>query len=182
MIKKIKIINIKGIGENTENSEIKFDLLPNKTTILVAPNGYGKSSLAIAFKSLNPTKIILDDGHSFKANNSNLPKIEITYLNEDNDEIILNATNSSNTINSSFDCFVINNQIFAKAKKNKIGSAVIASASLETAPIILINKIPENYYLLGVIYNGGLHWKDINEFSLGNKLENLVIKRMIREL
>lgn len=147
MIKKIKVTNVKGIGENTENSEIKFDLFPNKPIIFVAPNGYGKSSLTIAFKSLNPTKIILDDEHCFRANKDNLPKIEITYLNETNDETTLTATTSSNNISSSFDCFVINSQTFAKAKKNKIGGTVIASASLETPPIILINKIPEKQKL-----------------------------------
>jgi len=41
--------------------------------------------------------------------------------------------------------------------------------------------IPESYYLLGIIYNDGLHWKD-NEAGIAGKLENLTIKKMIKEL
>ncbi len=202
MIKKIKVTNIKGIGENTENSEIKFDLFPNKPIIFVAPNGYGKSSLTIAFKSLNPTKIILDEEHCFKANKDNLPKIEITYLNDNNDETILTATNSSNDISNLFDCFVINNQIFAKAKKNRIGATVIASASLETPPIVLVNKIPEkekvNYSItmqksvfgsngkilsnIGFIYNNYAFVRKIESiFSTLDKIHQVRITKRIED-
>ena len=41
--------------------------------------------------------------------------------------------------------------------------------------------IPETYYLLGVIYNDGLHWKD-NESAIAGKLEHLTIRKMISEI
>ena len=41
--------------------------------------------------------------------------------------------------------------------------------------------IPEIHYLLGIIYNDGLHWKD-NESTIAGKLENLTIRKMISEI
>ncbi|MCW3110998.1 MAG: hypothetical protein JWQ09_5504, partial [Segetibacter sp.] len=56
---------------------------------------------------------------------------------------VLRASDTFNEINNVFDWFVINSQIFAKAKKIKINGHVIASASLETPPVILFSSIPE---------------------------------------
>lgn len=41
--------------------------------------------------------------------------------------------------------------------------------------------IPETFYLLGIIYNDGMHWKD-NESAIAGKLENLTIRKMINEI
>lgn len=57
IINKIEITNIKGIG----NKAFSLDLTPNKPNILVAPNGFGKSSFAIAFDSLKSDRIKLDE-------------------------------------------------------------------------------------------------------------------------
>lgn len=59
MIKKIAITNVKGIGDGTSNGVYEFDIPKNKPSILVAPNGFGKSSLATTFKSLKNTKLEL---------------------------------------------------------------------------------------------------------------------------
>ena len=74
MIKKIKITNIKGIGIDTKNGKIEFDLPANKPLLLVAPNGFGKSSFSTAFKSLNPTKIVLEDDHYYQGVDTNRPE------------------------------------------------------------------------------------------------------------
>lgn len=42
-------------------------------------------------------------------------------------------------------------------------------------------KIPETYYLLGIIYNDGLHWKN-HESAIAGKLEHLTIRKMISEI
>ncbi len=55
-IKSIELTNVKGIGNHT----FQLDLIPNKPNILVAPNGFGKSSFGIAFDSLRRNKIELD--------------------------------------------------------------------------------------------------------------------------
>jgi hypothetical protein len=41
--------------------------------------------------------------------------------------------------------------------------------------------IPESFYLLGVIYNDGMHWKN-NGAAISGKLENMILKKMIREI
>lgn len=143
MIKKITITNIKGIGDGTTNGVFEFDIPKNKPSIFVAPNGFGKSSLATAFKSLKRSKIDLHKDDFHQGNDSFSPKIEINYLDDDGQTHVVNATESTNEIESIFDCFVINNQVYAKAKKNRIRGNVIASASLETPPIVLSSSIPE---------------------------------------
>ena len=47
-INKITIENIRGI----EKLELKDNFYPNKPIFIIAPNGYGKTSIAKAFKSL----------------------------------------------------------------------------------------------------------------------------------
>ena len=43
---------------------------------------------------------------------------------------------------------------------------------------------PESHYLLGIIYNDGMHWKDNqdNVSPIASKLENLTIKKLIRDV
>ena len=53
----IKIENVRGIA----SKEFTIDLHPNKPAILVAPNGYGKTSVAVAFKSLRQSKLEIED-------------------------------------------------------------------------------------------------------------------------
>ena len=50
MITNITIDNIKGFG--TENNSIDVIIKPKKVNILVAPNGFGKSSITTAFNLL----------------------------------------------------------------------------------------------------------------------------------
>lgn len=48
MITKIQITNIKGFGST--NNILDVELQPSKVNIVVAPNGFGKTSLTTAFK------------------------------------------------------------------------------------------------------------------------------------
>ena len=43
---------------------------------------------------------------------------------------------------------------------------------------------PESHYLLGIIYNEGMHWKENqdNVSPIASKLENLTIKKLIRDV
>lgn len=176
MIKRITINNVKGIGSTTENCNYDFDISPNKPNILVAPNGFGKSSFSVAFKSLQSSKIVLDKEHFYENNEQNLPSINITFEENGITKNLL-ADHISNNIKSEFDYFVINNQIFAKAKKNNLGSFVIASATLETPPIILINNIPDlvNFdysvtHLRQIFGQNGKILKNISKFLNNDKM------------
>lgn len=45
-IKSIHIKNVRGLGDR----KIELNMIPNKPSLLVAPNGSGKSSFAFAFQ------------------------------------------------------------------------------------------------------------------------------------
>ena len=55
MIKSIGIENVRGIKSTT----FSLDIIPNKPSLLVAPNGFGKSSLAAAFAALKTKRMEL---------------------------------------------------------------------------------------------------------------------------
>jgi ABC-type cobalamin/Fe3+-siderophores transport system ATPase subunit len=57
MLKVIEIENIKGIS----HKRFELDILPNKPSLLVAPNGFGKSSFAVAFNEMNNRRINLTE-------------------------------------------------------------------------------------------------------------------------
>ena len=144
MIKSIKINNVKGIGQNTQNGNFEFDIYPNKPNIFVAPNGYGKSSFSTSFSCLNPTKFVLDKDQFNEGKEENKPTLELNYVDSTGTTRTLRASDTHNELRGNFDWFVINNQVYAKARKNRIGGTVVASASLEIPPIVLISSVPEN--------------------------------------
>ncbi|MFY7669466.1 hypothetical protein ACOSP6_00125 [Tenacibaculum sp. MEBiC06402] len=137
MIRIIEIENIKGIDQKT------FDLgiYPNKPSLLVAPNGFGKSSLATAFNSMNNNRINLAEDDLHAENIHNLPRVAIEYVQEDNTVLNLVATHNSNTISNHFDYFVINNQTKPKGIGSRFGNA---TARLEIKDVVLVDRIPDN--------------------------------------
>lgn len=133
-IKTIEITNIKGIGHKS----FTLDLVPNRPNILVAPNGFGKSSFAIAFDSLRSNKIELNDKHYFRNDVNNRPALSLTLTTG---ETVL-ADDNQNTISDYFDVFVINNQTEPKSIVQSFGGKTFAKTSLDIVPTILIQTIP----------------------------------------
>ena len=72
-IKSIEIRNVKGIKHHT----FDFVIEPSKPNLLVAQNGFGKSSFGIAFESINRDKIVLDKKHLHGGKKENKPEIKI---------------------------------------------------------------------------------------------------------
>lgn len=105
-IKSIEITNVKGISNET----FQLDLNPNKPSILVAPNGFGKSSFGIGFNSLGRDKINLDEKHNHNNDSSNLPEIKINIQDSAGQSILI-ANSTSNSISEVFDVFVINSHL-----------------------------------------------------------------------
>lgn len=136
-IKSVEIINVKGLG----HSKFILDLIPNKPNLLVAPNGFGKSSFGIAFNSLKRNKIELNKKHYHNDKDTNRPTLNLEI--EDSSGVrILTANDTQNTINDEFDVFVINSLLMAKATKLKIGGTIIVKSDLEIEPIVLVSTIP----------------------------------------
>lgn len=165
IIKSIAISNIKGIGSQIFN----LDLVPNKPNILVAPNGFGKSSIAIAFDSLKSNKIELDDKNYFNKSEGNRPVLSLTLSTG----VTLTANDTQNTITDIFDVFVINNQTEPKSVVQTIpGRPAFAKTSLNITPTVLIPTIPTkidfDYNSASIKSNFG-----INGNKLLNNISNL---------
>lgn len=132
-IKIIEIEYIKGISKFCFGS----DILPNKPSILVAPNGFGKSSFAYAFALLQADKLTVRGYLCHRLDVDKRPRIFIRHQDADNTILDLEATDSSNEIRDKFDCFVINSQINAK------GTGVNYGSELTIEPVALISNFPE---------------------------------------
>lgn len=133
-IKTLEITNIKGIGHKL----FTLDLVPNRPNILVAPNGFGKSSFAIGFNSLKSNKIELDGRHYYLKDTSNRPALSLTLTTGQT----LIADDTQNTISEYFDVFVINNQTEPKSVVQSFGGKSFAKTSLDILPTTLIQTIP----------------------------------------
>jgi len=136
-LKVIEIKQVKGIKEK----RFELDIIPNRPSLLVAPNGFGKSSLTIGFDSMNKRRINLaeDDYYELKPDKS--PKIKIIYEDDNGNVEPFVANEEINTVKDKFDIYVIRSPLKAKASANFYGGA---SASLEIKPITIFNNIPEN--------------------------------------
>lgn len=138
-IDEIAIQNVKGIGQK----QLFLSLIPNKPNLLVAPNGFGKSSFAAAFLSLQRNRLDLHKDNFHKEDEKLAPSLVVKYTLDDNSKGVKEANQHKNELAHIFDIFVINNQLVPKARKIKISGALIAMPSLEISPITLIAKIPE---------------------------------------
>lgn len=136
-ILSLSINNIKGINTKT----IQLDLEANRPSILVAPNGFGKSSIACAFKSMNNNRIVLTDKNCYNFDTTLDPQI-ILEVEESGAQQNLEADRAKNEIANEFDCYVINSPIFAKASGRSFGAGITPTASLAIEAITLIDTVP----------------------------------------
>jgi len=135
MITNITITNIRGFGQT--NNSINVNLKTNKINILIAPNGSGKSSFALAFDSLNKNRLDVEAESLYQHNNANIPELSITI-----DGNIYKASNSNNDIFSVIEPYVINSRLKAKAITKNINNRFATSTGRLTIENISICKIP----------------------------------------
>lgn len=138
-IRKIKIQNIRGISSRT----ISVDLHPNNPIFFVAPNGFGKTSIATAFNSIKRGRIELQSDDMFQNDQTLLPELELI---DDEGNVYL-ADSNSNTISTTFSTFVINSLVKPKATTLRFGNHTTATPSLSVDPIVLYKSIPSKYEL-----------------------------------
>lgn len=131
-ITSIEVQNIKGIKAQI----YPVDFIPYKPHLLVAPNGFGKSSLAVAFASMNSKRMILDKNHYHQGDENNRPKLAITVENNGINETLV-ADADSNAIHNKLELMVINSRLKPEATKRNMGVFTAATASLEINPIVL---------------------------------------------
>lgn len=156
-ITNIQIKNIKGL----QNFHSNLILFPNKPNILVAPNGFGKSSFAIAFQGIK-NKIKLSKDTYYKNDENNHPSIKFDYYKTKDEYVEYFADKDTSNILKDFDIHVINSRIFAKPASKYVNKDFSRSvASLEIEPIVIIDKIPGRINLDNVIAVYKLIKKDL---------------------
>ncbi len=137
-INKIRIENIKGISSRT----FELNIIPNCPSLLVAPNGFGKSSFAASFLSLQANKLSVHEDNNHR-NDANLnSKLIIEFTDRHNTIHTIEANDTTNEITNHFDYFVINNQIRAKGIGKNFSGRTVVSASISVEPVTLLNTIP----------------------------------------
>lgn len=140
MLKVIEIEHIKGI----QHKRFVLDISPNKPSLLVAPNGFGKSSLATAFNSMNNRRIVLNEDDYHAEDEANAPRIYIEYQRPDLSIAQLEATSTTNSISSELDYFVINNNTKPKGNASTFGGFANSRATLIIEDVVLVDRIPAN--------------------------------------
>lgn len=139
LISEIEVKNIKGIDE----LKIQSNIYPNKVHMFVAPNGFGKTSLSVAFDALSKGKIELEEKDLHLGNSDLEPKVILQYDAPDIGLTELQADKVKNDINKIFDVFVINSQLYPEARVIKYGAFSGTNPRIAIKGIELYNNIPD---------------------------------------
>lgn len=183
-IKSVTIKNIRGF----QDRKINLDMIPNKPSMLVAPNGTGKSSFAIAFKSLKPKSLQVDKDEIFSNNDTFMPELIV-----ETDTSLLVANPTKNDLSNDFAVYVINNQNKAKTITNNIAGTRVSTARMHVAPIVLIKNIPKDIVIqntfiadnsLQGLVRGAIPSIDslLNNKHFLEKIDTSIIRPLVRQL
>lgn len=142
MITNVTIKKVKGI----ENKSFNLEIMEYKYNLLVAPNGFGKSSFFAAFDSLRASKMELEDRNVPIGGNNICCKLSIT-----DDDTTYTADNSSNQLSNAYKIHCINCRLTPKATGKNINGHVAASGYLGIENIG-IKKVPK-YIAFGYKYS-----------------------------
>lgn len=137
LLKRIKIENVKG----KDVFEVSFtDLYANQPSIIVAPNGYGKSTIATAFKAASSGRMKLDPKDIFQQNENNHPKLEIELCGENSGVYV--STDTEGEISRNVYIYTINSPLYAKSTTRGLGRNVTPTADLRIEQVIVYDNIP----------------------------------------
>ena len=157
-ISEIRVKNIKGFGDCLE--PIKVSILPNKVNLLVAPNGWGKSSLTTAFDSLRSTKIDVIKENKYKQDETLDSELTVVYKG-----VSYTANNRKNEIRDLFTCKVIHCDLYPKVVSQNMGTFSSSRGYLDIKNVE-IRSIPKK---VSLIYRFTVEKKD---FGINGKLLN----------
>lgn len=136
-ISRIRIQNIKG----QSSWENVFDgLNSNKVNLFVAPNGFGKSTLTTAFAAASHGKMRLSSDDYYEGNLANVPKLEITYRDNDGNTHCVSSDNEHGDVSKAFSIYVINSPVYAKATGRNMGGYATQSAKLYIKGVEICKK------------------------------------------
>lgn len=171
----IEIQYIKG----KDNLKLEFDdFCANKPNILVAPNGFGKSTVTKAFLSIKPSKLELKRDDIYKNDISKKPCLKVKFAGNPSGEYI--ANDIKNDFYNTFDIKVINNAVVAKSHYSTAG------AELKIEPIEIYSSIPSKkevgYSFSTIKEHIKCQGKILNNLSdVLNNVNNLVMLKDCKE-
>lgn len=136
-ITNITIEKFKGI----DSLSLDFnDLFSNKLNLLVAPNGFGKSSLAHSFDSLIRGKLKVPDKWQHDTSTGSDQKLSVSYQIDDlSNTVVADAT--KNEISNEFDIVVINSKL-TSVTRHGFGN-IKATSKIGHETITLIECVPK---------------------------------------
>ena len=141
-IRSIKIQYVKGKKE----LELIFDdFHANHANLLVAPNGFGKSTIVTAFNSLKPKKLELKKEDLYNKDAENKASLKLIFIGDIAGGYT--ADSSKNEISANIFVYVINSPVYAKSTSRRMGGYYSSSAVLDVENLVLIPKIPERVYI-----------------------------------
>ena len=136
-IKTVQIKNVRGLG----NHKVELNMIPNKPSILVAPNGSGKSSFAFAFQWLNRLRMKLNKDDAYMGNENYKPSMIIETAEPD---LTLIADEDRNDIAKQFGIYVINSSLTAVSPGVARGGFTMGKAHLSVPEVVMIDGVPAN--------------------------------------
>ena len=135
MITKFTLKNIKGFGDPPMSLDV--EIKSDKINLLIAPNGFGKSSLAVAFESVKPSKLAVEKENKYK-NNENLDSsLSLTI-----DGVTYSADINNNTISPVIEPHVISTGTKVHTFGKSTGAFHSVSGYLDIEDIELSGTIP----------------------------------------
>lgn len=163
MITNITVKNVKGYDGSAKGS-VDLELLPNKVTILVAPNGFGKSSLAAAFSSLKNNKLLVEKEDKYQKNETLQSSLSIKLDGE-----ALVADESKNDISKKISCCVVKSNLKAASTSRFMGNFSSTTNYLDIASITIKKTIPPKikayYHISEVKRKFGSNGKVLQDLS-----------------
>lgn len=136
MITKISIENIKGFGSPAQ--DLNVQLYPGKPNILVAPNGFGKSTISRAFDCLSADGLSLEETDIHKGDKSLLPRLKVVL---DGQDYVTDHT--KNEVYAHFQCFCINSPLKPTSVTKRIGGVRNYTVnSLDIEEVVLLKNTP----------------------------------------
>lgn len=179
-ISNITIRNVKGISEITVPDKIH----KNKPNILVASNGFGKTSFACAFKfCADQTSLVIPDEDRHQDNKSNIGYLKLDH-DDNSNTITLDVTEDAHTnlIRKEFDILVISDLKSIEAKTQMLrGGYSIPRASETIKPIVLskvVRSKPTPYKISDLKKDFGFNSKILSNLSNNLFQNNLFLERV----
>lgn len=173
MITRIKIKNIRGFGD--KNNEINLEIKPNKLNLLMAPNGFGKSSIFKAFENLQETRLNVDVKDKYLNNEFSDEQLVIT---ENGLDYI--ADSNRNDLFNEFNVYCINSPLSAKLEKRFVGSFLQTISFLaisNDAPLLTIPAKTKLNYSIRTMRSILKHKPSIMFNLTGNKVPRLMFQK-----